>query len=273
MMASQEAMPWVKLYTEMLDDTKLAFVSERAKWRFVQLILLAGECDHEGELRDSLAPLTIEKIAWRLHIDPIILRDDLSQLSGLIQCTHGVPESHGDLWIVTKFAERQSRPQSEQRELWRLRQKKHRDKERVTSESPVTHASRVEEEKDKEKDIRIRGGDPPKFLPPNAKVSQEEEDFLRTVCEGFDTKPANTFQVREICKLRVNFGEEVTLEALRFYADQGIDLDEAVKRAKGALPTWGQGTAQPWKKNGNGSKPVNSLAAELERREAKNGRT
>jgi len=42
------SMPWVKIYTEILDDVKLSKLTDDQKWRFVQLILLAATCDAAG---------------------------------------------------------------------------------------------------------------------------------------------------------------------------------------------------------------------------------
>jgi hypothetical protein len=41
-------MLWIKLYTDMLDDTKLHKLPETLKWRFVQLLLLAGAVRRRG---------------------------------------------------------------------------------------------------------------------------------------------------------------------------------------------------------------------------------
>lgn len=136
-------MPWVKLYTEMLDDFKLLDLEDAVKWRFVQLILLAGECDEDGYIVAGGDAIDLKKIAKRLRCDYEQLRDEVSQLSaaGLIS----QDESTGALYVV-KFRDRQGRPQSEKREQWRDRQRRYREKESsVTEESRRSHASRVEE--------------------------------------------------------------------------------------------------------------------------------
>src|SRR3989337_692645 len=43
-------MPWVKIYVSILDDIKLARLTDAQKWRFVQMILLANECDAGGAI-------------------------------------------------------------------------------------------------------------------------------------------------------------------------------------------------------------------------------
>ncbi len=47
---SQSSMPWVKIYTEILDDPRVGNLTESAQLRYIQLIILAGECDAEGAL-------------------------------------------------------------------------------------------------------------------------------------------------------------------------------------------------------------------------------
>ena len=87
------------------------------------------------------------------------------------------------------------------------------------------------------------------FLPPNLKATEEEKIFLQFLCSSFDTKLANTWQARTILNLRNMYGESQTTEAFQWYADSGLSFDETVKRAKGALPTWGQ-VQKPYKSNG-----------------------
>ena len=141
-------MPWVKLYTETLDDVKLARLTDSQKWRFIQLILLAGECDADGALVTGDSPMTHEDITWRLRIDAKTLVSDLKKLMQL-KLVH---EEEGVI-VVSKFGERQGPTQSEKREQWRKRQKARRDRlkgENVTGDSPETHPPRGEEEEDKE---------------------------------------------------------------------------------------------------------------------------
>jgi 5-methylcytosine-specific restriction endonuclease McrA len=119
-------MPWVKLYTEFLDDCKIANLSDSAKLRFVQLILLAGECDAEGSLEESAGrPLSIEDIAWRLRIDAKKLNNEINDL----QKANVISISDQTI-IINNFSKRQGRPQSIKREQWRKRQQLHRDSTR-----------------------------------------------------------------------------------------------------------------------------------------------
>ena len=114
------SMPWVKMYTEILNDHKLRELRDGTKWRFVQMMLLAGEFDQEGFI-----PMGFDDLVWRLHVDDGRLLDDLDALeaAGLIEIVEG---GHN----VVNFSKRQGRSQTEKREQWKERQKRHRDKEK-----------------------------------------------------------------------------------------------------------------------------------------------
>ena len=140
-------MPWVKLYTEMLDDPKIGRLPDAIKWRFVSLVLLAGECDQDGYLSNSSEPMTVDDIAWRMRVT----RDQcVTELSSLVKV--GLLDEIDGAYLVTKFAERQGRPQSEKRAQWRERKARQRaeqeNQENVTRESRESHAPRVEKSRE-----------------------------------------------------------------------------------------------------------------------------
>jgi hypothetical protein len=126
-------MPWVKIYTEILDDPKMMDLSTSAKWRFVQFIALAGEFDMNGLLTDGDNPMSVKKIAWRLREAAETIQGDLDQLkaAGLIS------ESDGAICVVN-FSARQGRPQSERQRQWRERKRAEREKDKTAPESDVT---------------------------------------------------------------------------------------------------------------------------------------
>ena len=152
---SNSSMPWVKLYTDFLDDRKTGRLPDILKLRFIQLILVAGECDAEGYLIDSAGPMTIDDIAWRLRIDEEGLKNEIAELTraGLL----GEDDDTGAL-LILNFAKRQGRSQSVKREQWRKAQDKKRsqDDEEEESHTPVihdndmTHTPREEERREEE---------------------------------------------------------------------------------------------------------------------------
>lgn len=121
-------MPWVKIYTEMLDDPKLAKIDDVSKYRFVQLILVAAECDAGGAFIVGENEMTIDEIAWRLRMDKKKLSTDIDVL-----IKSGILQKDGSILEIPKFAERQGPTQKEKRAVWKERQQKKR--ERVTRES------------------------------------------------------------------------------------------------------------------------------------------
>lgn len=155
------SMPWVKLYTETLDDAKLLPLGECTKWRFVQLILLAGDCDQGGWLANNMGPITIETISMRLRVTVEQLKKDLSalQAAGLMTL-----DAKSKAWQVTNFDKRQGRPQSQKRELWRDQKNRQRRVRADTVRSPTdVHTGNgsgvrlTEEEVEEDKDLDIEG--------------------------------------------------------------------------------------------------------------------
>ena len=150
---TETKMPWVKLYTETIDDVKVGRLTDAQKWRFISLILLAGECDAAGTLVTGDSPMTPSDIAWRLRCDTQTLDIDLQRLIEV-----GLVTIENDTVTVAKFAERQGPTQEEKRKQWRERQNRRREravKPIVTSDSRVTPANvtPIEKEKEEEKDI------------------------------------------------------------------------------------------------------------------------
>lgn len=102
---------WLKLYYEILDDPKLAMLRPATKWRFVECLLVAGECDDNGFIPDT------PQLAWRIRADAEQLETDLLELvkAGLLQKADG-------RWFVVKFAERQA-PVSDAERMRRFRER------------------------------------------------------------------------------------------------------------------------------------------------------
>lgn len=148
-------MPWVKIYTEMLDDPKVAKLPDGTMWRFIQLILVAAECDAGGAFVVGDKEMTVEDIAWRLRMGKDILESDIKLL-----LTAGILGKDGKIIEIPKFAERQGPAQKEKRATWNERQQKRR--ERVTRDSRESHAlEKRREDKEGEED---KGEPPPQIF-------------------------------------------------------------------------------------------------------------
>lgn len=141
---ANSAMPWVKIWIDFLDDPKMGLLPDPTKLRFIQLVLIAGECDADGALvivdnSDVMhdKPLTQADVSWRLRVDTEILAEEIQQLSGI-----GVIAVIDGVITITHFAERQDRKQSEKREKWRKWQSDHRAKiKNVMHDSGMTQAN------------------------------------------------------------------------------------------------------------------------------------
>ena len=146
------SMPWVKIYTEMIDDPKIGRLNDATKWRFVSLVLLAGECDQDGALISGNESMSVTDIAWRLRVT----REQCeTEIKPLVDC--GILAEDDGLYFIPKFSDRQGRPQSEKRAMWRERQSRLREQketpESVTRDSPVTHASRVDKSREEKRRV------------------------------------------------------------------------------------------------------------------------
>jgi hypothetical protein len=91
---------WLKLWTEALDDRKVASLPDSSYRRWIECLMLAKEYD-----RDGLLP-SIEDMAWRLRLTVDSLQSDMSRLAanGLVEL---VATDDGERWFITQFANRQ----------------------------------------------------------------------------------------------------------------------------------------------------------------------
>lgn len=88
---------WIKLYHEILEDSKMGRLPDNLWRRAIELFLMAGELDDQGRL-----PCTAD-IAWRLRQSEEVLEADLSSLETL-----GILTKNEGGWLVTNFAKRQA---------------------------------------------------------------------------------------------------------------------------------------------------------------------
>ena len=135
------SMPWVKLYREIIDDPKLGRLTDSAKWRFVQLIVLAGESDADGCLTNGDAPLCADDIAWRLRADAATVKAEIEQLKAV-----GVIQDQAGTLCVINFTKRQGAPQAERQRRWRENQKAKRTKskdDKTDDSDDVSHGGKT----------------------------------------------------------------------------------------------------------------------------------
>ncbi len=119
---------WIKLYNEILDDPKMGTLPDRLYRRVIELFLIAGRTNKDGEIPDT------QSIAWLLRQPLAEIQQDLEQIAAI-----GIIKKTATGWIVTKFAERQS-PISD---VERKRHQRARDKnEEYYGHEDVTQTSR-----------------------------------------------------------------------------------------------------------------------------------
>jgi len=106
---------WIKLYHEILDDPKMGRMSDRLWRRTIEMFLMAGDYDKDGELP------AVEDMAWRLRTDNDTLQQDVEQLKRI-----GILSVNGSIHLVTNFAERQSAMSGAER-ISRFRESKRKE--------------------------------------------------------------------------------------------------------------------------------------------------
>ncbi|MBM3138004.1 MAG: hypothetical protein FJZ98_07430 [Chloroflexi bacterium] len=136
---------WIKLYHEILDDPKMGRLSDTFFRRVIELFLIAGDVDHEGQLPP------IADIAWRLRVDEEALEGQMNELRALGILTLNA----SGVWIVTHFKQRQSAepPYKRMRKYREALQKAGNRYDHVTNRNADIDIDRdVEEEQEKEED-------------------------------------------------------------------------------------------------------------------------
>ena len=134
---------WIKLYHEILDDAKMGKLSDRLWRRAIELFLLAGDSDSEGQLP------SLENIAWRLRISE---EEILSDLQALAEPGVNIIERWSDCWAVTKFEDRQAPIPAEERS------RQFRDRERKENYYE-TETERNANEERTQTERNVRGSD------------------------------------------------------------------------------------------------------------------
>jgi DnaD/phage-associated family protein len=95
---------WIKLYHEILHDSKMGRLPDKLWRRCIELFLVAGEFDQEGYLP------AVKDMAWDLRITNEELEQSLNDLAEF-----GIVALIDNRWLVVKFAERQAPVSSTER--------------------------------------------------------------------------------------------------------------------------------------------------------------
>ena len=136
--------PWIKLWVEMLSDPKVARLDDHRYRRFIEVLLLAGYQDGEGEL----PPMT--DAAWLTHLTEEELTAELQDLT-----TTGLICKSDTGWLVKNFSKRQAVSDSAMR-MRKMRAKERQQQQQVTRHSDVTGVvSRYDSSSDSSSDSLI----------------------------------------------------------------------------------------------------------------------
>ncbi len=245
------SMPWIKLYTDILDDTKIGRLDAATKWRFVALCVLAGECDAEGYLVNGDESLTVDDMAWRLRENTEELGTALAALESIGLLTR----DDDGTWFVTSFSKRQGRPQYEKRKQWRERKQRQREREQeeeetgteqeqdvtpenVTRDTPVTPGPREEKSKSKRESKSREDNTTGK---PVSAASNGYSEGQKNFLSAFGAKRFRTKVQRDaVLALEQQHGTDILAKGVEWAAKQGMNMGKAVLALETALPKWGR---------------------------------
>lgn len=209
---------WIKLYHEILDDPKMALLPDRLWRRTIELFVLAGRHDKNGQIPDT------RSIAWELRLSTDDLEMDLKQIeaTGIIQRT-----TNG--WLVVNFEKRQSAVSGAKRvQQYRDRQKKQQYYGDVTQVKQDVTQNRTDTDTDQiEKQIKT--------------TTNSDYGLLTTRYE------------QNIGALSERIGEMLKMDLEEYGLTLCLDaIDEAVRQNKRAW-SYAQGILKNWYRDGRTS--------------------
>lgn len=205
---------WIKLYIELVDDSKVATMPDRLWRRMIELFLLAGRYHQDGGLPDT------KQLAWTLRLPPDDLEMDLRQLE-----MTGIIRRQGTGWFVVKFATRQARLTDAEKQK-HYRERLHHKQYGVTPALPeVTQINRLTD--NRLTDNRLTEAEEEHLPLPTLPVYDDgdalEAQDVFTQVTGMMTFPAkerdNAIEALRII-LRNKGGKEPTIKYLKPYFDE-----------------------------------------------------
>ena len=197
------ALPWIKLYIDILDDPKIYKLRVPLRWRFIECLLMANREGYDGELPSP------DIFAWYLRDDQEKVETDFIELAeaGLLNQTDSQ-------WSVTKFAERQ-KPLSaaeRQRRYYAKKQKERRQKEyqkkqtsQFKSEPLITNSAKPTEDPTANKLLPFHL-QTPEFMNEWGEWTQHHLDMNRPLTAG---------AVKEQVKMFNDLGEKKSIAAMQ----------------------------------------------------------
>ena len=143
--------PWIKIERNYLTDSKFMRLPDATKWHYLGLYLLAGESDAGGSLYKNGENLGLDDICFSLRCDVEDLQKSLDLLfkAGLVSFDDGIS--------VVRFMDEQgpdgsTDKQIADREKWKARQQRKRNKDLNKEENKEEQKKEKEENKEQEKE-------------------------------------------------------------------------------------------------------------------------
>jgi hypothetical protein len=225
---------WFRMYSEILDDPKVARMTDSQFRIFTYLLAVASECDREGCIQ-----LTVKDLAWRMRCPEDKLSDALEHL-----CEAGIIAKHENEFQVVNWRKRQFRSDNVTGRTKRFRE---RSGER-SSEPPMErlrerHQSRADTEADTE---QSRGDHPVDNSAESAcseKPDKNGAEEVKALLEKIATLMPGAWFFQEVALFtqssipRINRGEihqEALLHTLRRLAEE-LGNGETILRPKAFL--------------------------------------
>ena len=124
---------FLKLHYDILDDWKVGTLPDSLKWRFIQCLCVAGECQDNGLLPE------LNQFAFRIRQEPSALQSDMARLAANQLVELVVIEDGTERWFISNYEKRQARIEAKDRmKSYRERQRK---AEIDTPELPTSYDS------------------------------------------------------------------------------------------------------------------------------------
>ena len=172
--------PWIKLFTDMLEDEKFYYMSDTDRSVFFALLLCAGKNDRDGLLYDDR---TLYKKCWNF-LNEITKPRFWKSVQKLIDAE--IIERNDDGILVMKnFAKRQAMSKS-RKEINQENYQKNSSKSDEKSEKKSENSAKIQTDlslkNDKNSDLS-RSENNEKFRPENAKLKSENSVKIQTIEE------------------------------------------------------------------------------------------
>lgn len=231
-------MKWFKHAADCMDDPTLAYLSDNLWRRYFELYALASQI-HEGGILPKA-----DVCALKLRVNPKTLRDEMQQLA--LQDLVRLESVNGsDVWVITRYADEQSRTVDADTALERRRAS---DRERQArrraaarkKKAELESLKKKEKEEDKDIDVDIDVGNVIITLPSRDRHVTHNNDDDRDAVED---------AVERVCHI----GKTASPSIVRRASEAAKTLHEAGYTAQQILDGF-EGHQCYWYQAGHGSK-------------------